>query len=84
MFDYDRTGVEVGLAWLKQVCNKKLTTQHDSAGRVQYVTGAGMISLIARDEWKVLAHEIGHGFGMIYGSQCSISHILIALFRSYS
>ncbi|KAI8087346.1 Metallo-peptidase family M12-domain-containing protein, partial [Thamnidium elegans] len=59
------TGVEVGLAWLKQLCNTNANTQKSKDGKVQYVSGAG-VSAITRDEWKVVAHEIGHGFGAIH------------------
>ncbi|CEP15429.1 hypothetical protein [Parasitella parasitica] len=56
------TGVEVGLAWLKQLCNTEATVQISSDGKEQFVSGTG-VSAITRDEWKVVAHEIGHGFG---------------------
>ncbi|KAL7319325.1 hypothetical protein PS15m_002474 [Mucor circinelloides] len=59
------TGVEVGLAWLKQLCNTEATAQINSDGKKQFVSGAG-VSAITRDEWKVVAHEIGHGFGAIH------------------
>ncbi|GAA5800282.1 hypothetical protein HPULCUR_005708 [Helicostylum pulchrum] len=59
------TGVEVGLAWLKQLCTTSASTQKTKDGKLQYVSGAG-VSAITRDEWKVVAHEIGHGFGAIH------------------
>ncbi|OAD03386.1 hypothetical protein MUCCIDRAFT_143452, partial [Mucor lusitanicus CBS 277.49] len=59
------TGVEVGLAWLKQLCNTEAHAQINSDGKKQFVSGAG-VSAITRDEWKVVAHEIGHGFGAIH------------------
>ncbi|KAG2207169.1 hypothetical protein INT47_012222 [Mucor saturninus] len=59
------TGVEVGLAWLKQLCNSGANIQKTPSGKAQYVSGAG-VSAITRDEWKVVAHEIGHGFGAIH------------------
>ncbi|KAK4516029.1 carnitine O-acetyltransferase yat1 [Mucor velutinosus] len=59
------TGVEVGLAWLKQLCNTEAHAQANADGKKQFVSGAG-ISAITRDEWKVVAHEIGHGFGAIH------------------
>lgn len=31
-------------------------------GSYEWVSGTG-VSSITRDEWKVVAHEIGHGFG---------------------
>ncbi|KAI9487615.1 MAG: Metallo-peptidase family M12-domain-containing protein [Benjaminiella poitrasii] len=58
-------GVEVGLAWLKQLCNTGADLQITNEGKEQYVSGAG-VSAITRDEWKVVAHEIGHGFGAIH------------------
>ncbi|CAO3644307.1 unnamed protein product [Cunninghamella blakesleeana] len=58
------TGIEVGIAWVSQLCNSDLSTQ-TSSGSTEYVSGAG-VSSIVRDEWKVIAHEIGHGFGAIH------------------
>lgn len=42
MHENYRTGVEVGLAWLKQLCKTGTTTQISSEGRTQYVSGAGV------------------------------------------
>ncbi|KAI8338854.1 Metallo-peptidase family M12-domain-containing protein [Chlamydoabsidia padenii] len=56
------TGVEVGIAWVGQLCQAETNSQATSTGGTQYVAGAGVSSII-RDEWKVIAHEIGHGFG---------------------
>ncbi|KAI8079512.1 Metallo-peptidase family M12-domain-containing protein [Gilbertella persicaria] len=56
------TGPEVGIAWMSQVCNTG-TTRSSSSG--EYTSGTGVSSII-RDEWKVVAHEIGHGFGAIH------------------
>ncbi|KAI8987454.1 Metallo-peptidase family M12-domain-containing protein [Mycotypha africana] len=64
------TGVEVGLAWLNQLCNTGLSTEVSSEGKTLYVSGAG-VSSITRDEWKIVAHEIAHGFGAIH--DCSAS-----------
>ncbi|KAM3586924.1 hypothetical protein VKS41_001973 [Umbelopsis sp. WA50703] len=58
------TGTQVGIAWLKQLCQYKVS-QQSQAGQQQYVSGTGVSSII-RDEWKVVAHEIGHGFGAIH------------------
>ncbi|KAI7862047.1 Metallo-peptidase family M12-domain-containing protein [Spinellus fusiger] len=73
------TGVEVGVAWLSQLCTSSARSQVQN-GVTQYVSGTGVSSII-RDEWKVVAHEIGHGFGAIHdcttdtcpcsGSSCS-------------
>ncbi|KAI9269842.1 Metallo-peptidase family M12-domain-containing protein [Sporodiniella umbellata] len=54
------TGPEVGIAWLGVVCN-----HGSSAENGQYTSGTGVSSVIT-DEWKVVAHEIGHGFGAIH------------------
>ncbi|KAI9278850.1 Metallo-peptidase family M12-domain-containing protein [Phascolomyces articulosus] len=58
------TGVEVGVAWLQQLCNMGVN-QQSVGGQTQYVSGTG-VSSVLRDEWKVVAHEIGHGFGAIH------------------
>jgi hypothetical protein len=50
-------GAEVGVAWLGMLCQYKAQSQGS-----QTVTGANVVSA-TQDEWKVLAHEIGHGFG---------------------
>ncbi|CAO3624212.1 unnamed protein product [Cunninghamella echinulata] len=59
------TGIEVGIAWVSQLCNSEVNTQTGSSGNTEYVSGAG-VSSIVRDEWKVIAHEIGHGFGAVH------------------
>ncbi|KAI8379013.1 Metallo-peptidase family M12-domain-containing protein [Blakeslea trispora] len=56
------TGHEVGIAWMSQVCN---TGSVFSSSSNQYTSGTGVSSII-RDEWKVVAHEVGHGFGAIH------------------
>ncbi|OZJ06254.1 hypothetical protein BZG36_00797 [Bifiguratus adelaidae] len=59
------TGVKVGIAWLGQLCQTTATLQQASDGSQEWVSGTG-ISSINRDEWKVVAHEVGHGFGAIH------------------
>ncbi|KAI8141972.1 Metallo-peptidase family M12-domain-containing protein [Fennellomyces sp. T-0311] len=51
------SGIEVGVAWVDALC--VTTTSQTSQG---YVSGTG-VSSITRDEWTVVAHEVGHNFG---------------------
>ncbi|KAI9246490.1 Metallo-peptidase family M12-domain-containing protein [Phascolomyces articulosus] len=59
------TGVKVGIAWLSQLCESQVSQQIEENGASEWVSGTG-VSSITRDEWKVVAHEIGHGFGAIH------------------
>ncbi|ORX48505.1 hypothetical protein DM01DRAFT_1309533 [Hesseltinella vesiculosa] len=59
------TGVKVGIAWLSQLCEYQASQQIEDNGSYDWVSGTG-VSSIVRDEWKVVAHEIGHGFGAIH------------------
>ncbi|KAL1923814.1 uncharacterized protein VTP21DRAFT_8794 [Calcarisporiella thermophila] len=58
----------VGIAWLGQLCTSSASKNGGSSGDSiemsgdEFVSGTG-VSSITRDEWKVVAHEIGHGFG---------------------
>ncbi|KAI8575236.1 hypothetical protein K450DRAFT_262730 [Umbelopsis ramanniana AG] len=58
------TGSKVGIAWLGQLCTTDVSLQQQDGGN-EYVSGTG-VSSITREEWKVVAHEIGHGFGAIH------------------
>ncbi|CDH56326.1 zinc metalloprotease [Lichtheimia corymbifera JMRC:FSU:9682] len=58
------SGVEVGIAWLRQLCTHTVSRQQSQEG-TQYVSGTAVSSII-RDEWTVVAHEIGHNFGAIH------------------
>ncbi|CAG8564596.1 7452_t:CDS:10 [Diversispora eburnea] len=52
------TDSKVGVAWLGQLCQY---SSSQNSGDQSYVSGTG-VSTITKDEWKVVAHEIGHGF----------------------
>lgn len=56
-----RSGAELGVAWTKALCTTTATPQ-TTGGATEYVSGTG-VSSVTRDEWKVVAHEVGHGFG---------------------
>ncbi|RUS21904.1 Metallo-peptidase family M12-domain-containing protein [Jimgerdemannia flammicorona] len=71
------TGVKVGIAWLGMLCQTQATVQQDSDGLTEYVSGTG-VSSITRDEWKVVAHEIGHGFGAIHDCTSQLCPCLTA------
>ncbi|RKP09451.1 Metallo-peptidase family M12B Reprolysin-like-domain-containing protein, partial [Thamnocephalis sphaerospora] len=51
------TGTKIGVAWLGALCQTTSLTQG-----AEVVSGTG-VSSITKDEWKVIAHEIGHNFG---------------------
>ncbi|KAL9640763.1 MAG: hypothetical protein Q9164_000078 [Protoblastenia rupestris] len=55
-----RTGAEVGLAWLGQLCVNDAIT---NAGEV--VSGANVVAKTST-EWQVIAHESGHTFGAVH------------------
>ena len=59
------TGAEVGLAWLGQLCNNAASSQGDTSGSTQTVSGANVI-IRTSNEWQVFAHETGHTFGAVH------------------
>ncbi|KAG0329085.1 hypothetical protein BGZ99_003469 [Dissophora globulifera] len=58
------SGAVVGIAWTKALCQTKSQSQ-TTAGQQQYTAGTG-VSSISPNEWMVIAHEVGHGFGAIH------------------
>ncbi|KAG0049527.1 hypothetical protein BGZ83_005713 [Gryganskiella cystojenkinii] len=51
------TGPILGIAWTKALCQANALSQGN-----QYTAGTG-VSSISPNEWMVVAHEVGHGFG---------------------
>lgn len=70
LFTKCNTGAEVGLAWLGQLCNHGGTSQQDTSGTTQTVTGANVIARTS-SEWQVFAHESGHTFGAVHDCDSS-------------
>lgn len=70
LFTTCNTGAEVGLAWLGQLCNTGATSQTDTSGTSQSVTGANVIAKTST-EWQVFAHESGHTFGAVHDCDSS-------------
>ncbi|PVU95162.1 hypothetical protein BB561_001982 [Smittium simulii] len=60
------TGSDVGLAWLGAICQKNSLVNSDGTT----FSGTG-ISASTRDEWKIIAHEVGHNFGAIHDCTAS-------------
>ncbi|KIW77676.1 hypothetical protein Z517_07508 [Fonsecaea pedrosoi CBS 271.37] len=78
LFTTCNTGAEVGLAWLGQLCNHGSTSQQDTSGNSQSVTGANVIAKTS-SEWQVFAHESGHTFGAVHdcdSSTCGDSNVV--------
>ncbi|PGH27242.1 hypothetical protein AJ80_00951 [Polytolypa hystricis UAMH7299] len=61
-----RTGAEVGLAWLGQLCRSHVIGNPDpNDSSSSAVSGANVVA-ITTNEWQVFAHETGHTFGAIH------------------
>ncbi|KAG0267158.1 hypothetical protein BG011_008449 [Mortierella polycephala] len=58
------SGAVVGIAWTKALCKMDVQAQ-GSKGKQEYTSGTG-VSSISPNEWLVIAHEIGHGFGAVH------------------
>ncbi|KAI8606319.1 Metallo-peptidase family M12-domain-containing protein [Dissophora ornata] len=58
------SGQVVGIAWTKALCQTKSQSQ-TTEGTLQYTAGTG-VSSITPNEWMVVSHEVGHGFGAIH------------------
>ncbi|KAF3905691.1 p45K [Arthrobotrys entomopaga] len=54
------TGASVGLAWLGLLCSSDATAQGSN-----FVSGANVVAR-TQQEYKVLAHEVGHTFGAVH------------------
>ncbi|GES61745.1 disintegrin and metalloproteinase-domain-containing protein B [Aspergillus terreus] len=55
------TGSEVGLAWLGQLCNSKVSDDGSNS-----VSGTNVVVRSAGGGWQVFAHETGHTFGAVH------------------
>ncbi|KAG0328083.1 hypothetical protein BGZ99_006256 [Dissophora globulifera] len=56
-----KSGSIVGLAWTKSLCEMDAQAQGPT-NATEYTSGTG-VSSVSPNEWMVVAHEIGHGFG---------------------
>ncbi|EPS45017.1 hypothetical protein H072_975 [Dactylellina haptotyla CBS 200.50] len=54
------TGASVGLAWLGLLCQSEANQQ-----TTNFVSGANVVARTAQ-EYKVIAHEVGHTFGAVH------------------
>ncbi|KAG0208087.1 hypothetical protein BGX33_006484 [Mortierella sp. NVP41] len=59
------SGPVVGIAWTKALCQMKSQSQSVQGQGIQYTAGTG-VSSITPNEWMVVSHEVGHGFGAIH------------------
>jgi hypothetical protein len=59
------TGPTLGIAWTGTICERNTRTQNSGKVGQEFVSGAG-VSTLNRDQWKIVAHEIGHNFGAMH------------------
>ncbi|KAF9406249.1 hypothetical protein BGZ94_003188, partial [Podila epigama] len=64
------SGSVVGIAWTKQLCVQRTSSQRSSGQSTQYTSGTG-VSSVTPNSWMVVAHEIAHGFGAVHDCTAS-------------
>ncbi|BFZ64417.1 hypothetical protein YB2330_005560 [Saitoella coloradoensis] len=62
LFTTCNTASEVGVAWVGSLCQ---STASASSENGTYYSGASVVAS-STQEWKVLAHEVGHVFGAVH------------------
>ncbi|KAJ3371340.1 hypothetical protein GGF31_003263 [Allomyces arbusculus] len=77
------TGSTLGIAWTGTLCLTTTRSQPSTttSGATDSVNGCA-VSTPTRDQWKVIAHEIGHNFGAIHdciAKQCTAGTDVSAL-----
>ncbi|KAF9901950.1 hypothetical protein EC991_005468 [Linnemannia zychae] len=80
------SGSIVGIAWTGALCQMSAQSQGGSTGAgsaatpTQFTAGTG-VSSISPNEWMVVAHEVGHGFGASHdctAASCASSSTIAA------